>query len=193
MPEPHVIVFLKAPRLGTVKTRLAATIGDAAALEAYLAMTETVLRKLTQSTNVQLRFTPDDAEPEIRPWLQNGWQAVPQGEGDLGERMQRAFADADGPVLIIGTDCPSMQANDLTEAADALQDFDIVLGPALDGGYWLIGLNAPCPALFDGIIWSTDQVLNQTLARVKAAGLTCQLLREQADVDTEEDWKNWSG
>jgi rSAM/selenodomain-associated transferase 1 len=193
MPEPHVIVFLKAPRLGTVKTRLAATIGEDAALAAYRLMAETVLNTLAGWPSVELRITPDDAEPELRQWIQSDWQCAPQGSGDLGNRMHRAFSEANRPAIIIGTDCPTFQIEDLIKAADALSWHDVVLGPATDGGYWLIGLTEPHPFLFENVPWSTESVLAETLARAKAAALTCHLLREQSDVDTEEDWKKWSG
>ena len=141
MPKPHVIVFLKAPRLGAVKTRLAATIGEDAALAAYRLMAETVLNTLTGWPSVELRITPDDAEPELRQWIQSDWQYAPQGSGDLGNRMHRAFSEANRPAIIIGTDCPTFQIEDLIKAADALSRHDVVLGPATDGGYWLIGDN----------------------------------------------------
>ena len=191
MPAPRVIVFVKAPRPGFVKTRLAAAIGDQAACDAYRQLTETVLAKLTPLPHVELRFAPDDTENEIAPWLRNDWTARPQGEGDLGQRMHRAFTDANGPAIIIGSDCPHLELSDLEAAADTLKEYDLVLGPATDGGYWLIGLNSPCPALFEKIKWSTGEVLQTTLTKAKGNGLSIHLLRELADVDTVEDWSEW--
>src|SRR5262245_62441377 len=93
---------------------------------------------------VELRFTPADAEAEIRPWLRPGWRAVPQCDGDLGVRMMNAFADAfragANRVVIIGSDCPYLDAGDVRIAWTQLRACDLVLGPAEDGGYWLIGL-----------------------------------------------------
>jgi rSAM/selenodomain-associated transferase 1 len=191
MPEPHVIIFVKAPRPGFVKTRLAAAIGDEAACDAYRQLAETVVANLAPLPHTELRFTPDGAETEIVPWLSDGWTARPQGEGDLGERMHRAFTEANGPAIIIGSDCPEVNPNDLRAATEALQTHDAVIGPATDGGYWLIGLNTPCPALFEGVEWSTKNVLQTTLAKADEAGLSVQLLRELADVDTGEDWGSW--
>ena len=191
MPAPRVIIFVKAPRPGFVKTRLAAAIGDQAACDAYRQLTETVLAKLTPLPHVELRFAPDDTENEIAPWLRNDWTARPQGEGDLGQRMHRAFTDANGPAIIIGSDCPHLELSDLEAAADTLKEYDLVLGPATDGGYWLIGLNSPCPALFEKIKWSMGEVLQTTLAKAKGNGLSIHLLRELADVDTVEDWSEW--
>ena len=189
MPEPRIIIFVKAPRAGFVKTRLAGAIGNEAACNAYRQLAETVLAKLAPLPHAELRFTPDDAENEITPWLSVGWTARPQGEGDLGERMHRAFTEANGPAIIIGSDCPQVKLSDFRIAAKALKTHDAVIGPATDGGYWLIGLNAPCPALFKGIEWSTGGVLQSTLAKADEAGLSVQLLRELADVDTGADWE----
>ena len=191
MPAPIIIIFVKAPRPGFVKTRLAAAIGNEAACDAYRQLTETVLAKLTPLPHVELRFTPDDAEDEIKPWLRKNWTAQPQGEGDLGQRMHRAFAEANGSAIIIGSDCPYLELCDLEDTAEALQTQSAVLGPAVDGGFWLIGLNAPCPALFEGIEWSTDVVLKTTLAKAKVQGLSVCQLRELSDVDTVEDWSGW--
>jgi rSAM/selenodomain-associated transferase 1 len=191
MPEPRIIIFVKAPRPGFVKTRLAAAIGNEAACNAYRQLAETVVAHLAPLPHAELRFTPDDADSEIAPWLSDGWTAHPQGEGDLGERMHRAFTEANGTAIIIGSDCPEVNPNDLRAATEALQSHDAVIGPATDGGYWLIGLNAPCPSLFTAMEWSAETVLQTTLQKINEAGLTVELLREMADVDTGEDWKRW--
>ena len=191
MPAPRVIIFVKAPRPGFVKTRLAAAIGDEAACDAYRQLAETILAKLTPLPHVELRFTPDDAEEEMKSWLRKDWAARPQGEGDLGQRMLRAFAEANGSAIIIGSDCPCLELSDLEAAAEALQTHDAVLGPAVDGGYWLIGLNLPCPALFEGIEWSTDVVLKTTMSKAELQGLSVCQLRVLSDVDTVEDWSGW--
>ena len=148
MPEPRIIVFVKAPRPGFVKTRLASTIGGEVACGAYRRLAETVLTRLSPLPRVEIRFTPDDAEDEINNWLRKGWVATPQGGGDLGERMHRAFMEAGGPAIIIGSDCPYLELNDIELATKELQAHDMVLGPAADGGYWLIGLAAPPPCPF---------------------------------------------
>ena len=191
MPEPRIIIFVKAPRPGFVKTRLAATIGNEAACAAYCQLTENVLTHLAPLPHLEIHFTPDDAENEITQWLRGDWTTRPQGDGDLGERMHRAFTEANNPAIIIGSDCPGVEIRDLQAAAKTLQTHDAVIGPATDGGYWLIGLNAPCPALFEGIEWSTGGVLQSTLAKADEAGLSVQLLRELGDVDTGADWERF--
>jgi len=191
MPEPRIIIFVKAPRPGFVKTRLAATIGNEAACAAYCQLTENVLAHLAPLPHLEIRFAPDNAEKEITQWLRDDWTSRPQGNGELGERMHRAFTEANGPAIIIGSDCPQVKLNDFITAAKTLQTHDAVIGPATDGGYWLIGLNAPCVALFEGIEWSTGGVLQSTLAKADEAGLSVQLLRELGDVDTGADWERF--
>jgi len=188
MSDPRIIIFVKAPRPGFVKTRLADAIGPRNACDAYCKLVNTLLDSLADLPHVELRFTPDDAESEISQWLYEAWTAVPQGGGDLGERMQRAITEAQCPVILIGSDCPSIKLTDISDAREALDKHDVVLGPAVDGGYWLIGLQVACPALFNGIQWSTDNVLKETLDGSEKAGLSVHLLRELADVDTVEDW-----
>jgi uncharacterized protein len=193
MPNEKLIVFVKAPRIGAVKTRLARSIGAVAACDAYRVLVETLLRRIDRLENVELRFTPDDAANEINPWLKQPWRVSPQGAGELGERLHRAFesAFADGArrVVVIGSDCPQVTATDIEAAWAALATNDLVVGPASDGGYWLIGLRQPKPVLFQNISWSTATVIQETLGRAKAARLSVKLLRQLADVDTEQDWR----
>jgi uncharacterized protein len=195
MADERVIVFLKAPRAGEVKTRLAKTLGPDAACAAYRQLAERLWKELAHLPGGELRFSPDDAASEIQSWLGRSWPARPQGDGDLGQRMQAAFADAfaDGAtrVVIVGADCPQVTAADVRQAWNELKSHDVVLGPAMDGGYWLIGLARPQAALFQGITWSSDKVLGQTLQRARTAGLRIQLLRILSDVDTERDWKGF--
>ncbi len=194
----RVIVFLKAPRPGAVKTRLAAELDDEAAAAIYqvlVARTLDAVRKVETSFSVELRLTPDDAVEEIAAWIRPGWKVRPQGAGDLGQRMERAVREAvqDGgsPVIVIGTDTPDLDAADLRSAVDHLGTHDVVLGPCTDGGYWLVGLRAPSPELFAEIPWSTPQVLALTRSRAEAAGLKLALLRKLMDIDTLEDWRTW--
>ena len=193
MSAEQLIVFVKAPRPGAVKTRLAKSIGAAAACEAYRTLAETLFFQLSKLSNAELRFAQDDAGDEIKPWLRNNWGMRPQGQGSLGRRLQRAFAQAFSHgahrVVIIGSDCPAVRLRDIEEAWSALKLNDVVIGPARDGGYWLIGLRQPQPTLFDGIAWSTERVLGETLQRAEHAGLRVKLLQELSDVDSENEWR----
>ena len=193
MPEPLIIVFLKAPRPGAVKTRLAQSIGPEAACQAYIEMCRSVLETLRDFNRVQIRFTPDDAHQEIQQLLQPGWNIAPQGNGNLGDRMERAFQETVGPAILIGTDCPAIEASDVDKALSALDSHPIVIGPARDGGYWLIGMREYNANLFRGINWSTQTVFEETMARAEQSNLSVYSLRELSDIDTEADWKEWSG
>ncbi len=188
MTDPRLIVFVKAPRPGFVKTRIAATLGADAACRIYSGLVATLLATLAPLPKVELRFTPDEALDEIQPWLRPGWSASPQGPGDLGNRMHRAFVDAGGSAILIGSDCPYIQQAHLSQAAEHLATHDVVLGPAEDGGYWLIGLNRPCPALFEGIDWGSSTVLAATLKEAALQDYRVQLLPTLRDVDTLEDY-----
>jgi uncharacterized protein len=193
VPSEQLIIFVKAPRRGTVKTRLAASIGAAPALAVYRRLVAVLREELKRLPNVELRYSPDDAASEIAAWLQPDWRSTPQGAGDLGQRMNAAFAEhfAAGAerVVIVGSDCPDVSAADIRTAWAALRSNDVMLGPATDGGYWLIGLRAPQPELFAHMPWSRSTVLKQTLERARELGLSVGLLRELSDVDTVEDWE----
>jgi rSAM/selenodomain-associated transferase 1 len=192
---PRVIVFLRAPELGRVKSRLAATVGPIQALAIYRELLDITLTTLRTHPKVELRVTPDTAATGWEPLLQPEWRRTPQGAGDLGERLQRAvqeaFAREPTPVVLFGCDCPELTEDDLIEAGRLLATRDVVFGPATDGGYWLIGLKRPVPALFRGISWGTSRVLDQSLDIAQRLGLKWDLLRGLADIDTEADWRAW--
>src|SRR6266568_1446118 len=193
MSEGKLIVFVKAPRPGAVKTRLAKAIGAPAAQSAYRQLVETLLNHLQGLGGVEVCFSPDDAAGEVQHWVKEGWNSSPQGDGDLGQRLQsafqRAFHAGAKRVAIIGSDCPAIGVEDIREAWSGLAIHDVVLGPATDGGYWLIGLRQLEPGLFRGVPWSTKEVFAETIRRVEHAGLSVRLLRELADVDTDRDWR----
>ncbi len=191
----RLVVFLKAPRAGAVKTRLGEALGPDASCAAYRQVVEALLANLAPLPKVELCFAPLEAAAEIEPWLQPGWTSCPQVGGDLGERLHSAFAEhfeSDAQhVVIIGADCPDVTATDIEDAWFALDGHDVVLGPALDGGYWLIGLRTPQPALFSAMPWSTDRVFGETMHRARENDLRVALLRELSDVDTVADWERW--
>jgi uncharacterized protein len=176
----------KYPRPGSVKTRLAAQIGAAAACRLYAAFVGDLCERLT-GTGLPVCWAvwpPDAPFAALVP----GQRCFAQVGRDLGERLEgalRACLDATSlPAIAIGVDAPHLEPARLTEAADALAaGADLVLGPAMDGGYYLIGLRAPCPALFRGIAWSSPGVLDATLVRARAAGLRVHLLAPTFDVD----------
>ncbi|HUS35995.1 MAG TPA: TIGR04282 family arsenosugar biosynthesis glycosyltransferase [Verrucomicrobiae bacterium] len=195
MPRDLLIIFVKAPRPGHVKTRIAEVIGPQPAAEAYLALVGILIGNLRTLPNVEVRYTPDDAYLEIPQWVQPTWKTAPQGNGDLGERLVNAFRDGfkNGVerVVIIGSDAPEISRDDIEAAWSALGDHDVVIGPAEDGGYWLIGLKSEAARLFEGITWSSSSVFEQTLDRARAAGLKVHLLRKLSDIDTIQDLRRF--
>ena len=156
-------------------------------------MVAVLLNQLQGLDAVEFCFTPLDAADEIRPWLREGWTIRPQVEGDLGRRLRSAFehsfASGARRVVVIGSDCPAIHADDIRKAWQGLQTHDVVLGPATDGGYWLIGLRQAQPDLFHAIPWSTRHVLSETLNLIRQRGLSIQILRELSDLDSEADWR----
>ncbi len=187
-----LLVFAKAPRPGTVKTRLARTIGDKRATELYRRMARLIVAAVRSApVRMVVCYDPPDGEAEVRSWLGPApHQYWPQGTGDLGTRMSRmvarALSDADR-VVIIGTDAPAVGADTITRAFAALDSADVVIGPARDGGYYLLGLQGPHPDLFAGIRWSTGSVLAETTKRTERLGLSVTWLEVEGDVDTADD------
>ncbi|MBV9774906.1 MAG: TIGR04282 family arsenosugar biosynthesis glycosyltransferase [Gemmatimonadetes bacterium] len=194
-------MFVRAPEAGRVKTRLAAEVGAEAALRVYVRLAEHALAEARAAgAAVRVHFTPAGAEAAVRGWLGGPADYLPQAEGDLGERLERAFAEAFAAgfrrVVVIGSDLPELSAEVLRRAAVLLDGYAAVLGPARDGGYYLLGLRAPLPEVFRGIPWSTDAVLARTLDRLRAAGIEPALLETLGDVDEAADlppgWREWA-
>jgi len=188
---PTLIVMLKAPRKGTVKTRLAADIGHAQATRIYRLLVERQMAAIPAHWPVEVHFAPADAEEEMRDWLGPRPKLHPQTDGDLGQRLTFAVGSAFGRsasgVIVIGGDCPELDMHALHSAAGALGAHEVVLGPASDGGYYLIGLTRARPELFADIPWSTNCVFAKTLQRADELGLIPLLLSLRDDVDTVED------
>lgn len=189
-----MILFAREPLPGRVKTRLAAAIGDQAAVELYRAMLRDMLetsRKLTDVESVVFW----DCEEQSLPLLAEIYRCSSRRQisGDLGQRMQAAFVEmfADGfeSCCIIGSDTPDLPHEYIQDAYQLLeeQQADAVFGPSADGGYYLLGLKRLFPQLFCGIDWSTSHVLRQSLAAAGSAGATAGLLPEWYDIDTPED------
>lgn len=180
------IVFARAPRLGTVKRRLAHDIGARAALRFHRRTLFRLLRALAADRRFDtvLALTPDSA----RLWLPARVGRIAQGHGDLGRRMDRAFRRFPRRrVAIIGSDIPAAGAADLAAAFRALGRAQAVFGPAMDGGYWLVGMGPRRPAHpFAAVRWSTAHALADTRANFRGRRVT--LLRPISDVDSAADW-----
>jgi rSAM/selenodomain-associated transferase 1 len=192
MKKEVVLIFQKNEVLGKVKTRLAAGVGEEQALEIYqqlLAKTYLALRDVSVSiTSYFSEFIPENP-------IHSAENKLVQVGQDLGERMKNAFAEnfesGMEKVVLIGTDCPSLEGIHLAQAFEALDQSDLVIGPAQDGGYYLIGMKRRADFLFEGITWSTELVLSQTLALAAEQGLQTSLLPVLEDIDTLEDWDRY--
>jgi len=175
-----------------VKTRLAASIGREQALSVYKRLSEQQLERLPGNFRLEIHYSPADAEAEMRAWLNTSAAFLPQQEGDLGARLtgaiRQAFKQGASRVYCIGGDCPALDQTHLHGADEALNaGNDVVFGPTLDGGYYLIGLKAPWPQLFESIPWSSDNTLKVSLDRAKQLGLKVHLLEPLYDVDKPAD------
>ena len=188
----ELLIFAKAPRLGSVKTRLAQELGSEQALLAYCRLLAVVADQVQEIQHATVYFSPADSEDELRPFFPAHWNFRAQNGADLGERLQNAlaasFASGSKRVAVIGADCPYLDSGDIAQAWEALDHNDVVLGPANDGGYWLIAMSKLHHDLFVDIDWGTGSVLAETLARTQQANLKVHLLRTLGDVDTERDW-----
>ncbi len=195
----RLIVFTRHPVPGRVKTRLIPALGPAGAAALQQAMTRHTLEVASvlegDGVTVEVRFDGGGREA-VRRWLGDRFPLAEQGDGDLGERMRRAFDDAfaagTGRALLIGTDCPDLDAPLLRAARAALDRHDLVLGPARDGGYYLIGLRQPAPDLFRDVPWGTDTVLARTEGIARGLGLAVARLPVLDDVDRPEDLPVWT-
>jgi hypothetical protein len=191
--ERALIIFVKAPLPGKVKTRLARELGDEAACRLYRNMARDIAEKLGRDDSWEtiIAFSPPEEEGLVRDWLGPGFSYHPQKGDDLGERMFRAIADAlesgYGRVVLVGSDIPEITAEIILRAFESLEGVDIVLGPARDGGYYLVGMKRPYRDIFTGIPWSTPEVMAATCGRIREAGLTTAFIEPLSDVDDPED------
>jgi rSAM/selenodomain-associated transferase 2/rSAM/selenodomain-associated transferase 1 len=196
--ERTLLVFAKAPLVGWVKTRLAADIGEIPAERLYRAMGRQIVDGLRGGEyRLRMCFDPPEAHDVVKEWVgEEGIELLPQGPGDLGQRMEAAFREAfrdTEAVVVVGTDAPDVDRSVVEEAFARLGAADLVLGPATDGGYYLLGLNSEAPQLFRGVPWSTAGVMAATLQRARASGLTVAFLPLLSDVDTLEDLRRLDG
>lgn len=187
MPRPTVILFARAPRLGTVKSRLARGIGQRAALRFYTTTLAAIARPVARDRRWRtlLATTPRGARAQWSRFVPRTTAREPQRPGDLGARMLGAMRRHRFAILA-GSDIPELRTADIAAACRALGRADAVFGPADDGGYWLVGMGPRRPARpFAGVRWSSEHALADTLANFR--GRRVVLLRRLHDVDTVED------
>ena len=203
-PLNHLGLFAKFWQPGTVKTRLAVKVGNEAACELYRCFVFHLLDRLSHFGDSRtVVFSPAGERPSFESEIPPTWQLTPQSEGDLGDRMKSFFhqrfhdletslpgVDAPQKIVVIGADCPQLDAGRIQAAFDALDKTDVVLGPSTDGGYYLIGMKNQVAEVFDGVQWSTSSVLDQTIEQLNQNEVAFELLEPLTDVDELEDLRH---
>jgi hypothetical protein len=195
MISEQLIIFTRYPAPGKAKTRLIPVLGKEGAANLHRLMTQrTIARALSlqnsRQLSVEIHYT-GSSQQLMEDWLGTEIIYHQQSEGDLGARMlaafQKSFNGGIEKVALIGTDCPQLKQQLLAKAFDELSDKDLVLGPAKDGGYYLIGLRCLIPELFDGIHWGSSEVFASTLAIAQNLGLNIGVLPTLVDIDRPDD------
>lgn len=191
MANPRLILFTRYPVAGEAKTRLIPAIGAEGAAEVHRRLTEQTALTLRQSPcPVEIAYTGGTAE-QFAAWLGDDLTYRAQAEGDLSDKLLAMIEPC--PCLFFGADTPGLAVRHVEAAVAALASHDCVVGPAEDGGYYLIGLGRPMPFLFEAMAWSTDAVFPETVSRLEARGLPYAVLETLADVDRPEDLTAWPG
>ncbi len=191
----QLTIFTRYPEPGPTKTRLISALGEQGAAELQKELTEQTVQKIDQLVKTStvepvICFEGGDLAG-MQNWLGHERLYKPQGHGNLGEKLKKAFGDAFSAgaqrVVTIGCDCPDLNKEHIGRAFDALYLKDLVLGPATDGGYYLIGMQRPLDGLFEDIPWGTDKVFETTVSLAQQLGLSIEILQELRDVDRPED------
>lgn len=195
MRDKALVVMMRAPEPGSVKTRLVPPLTHEGAATLYEAFLSDIFNRLGRIgwADIHVVYTPETARQRAAMIVPPSMECFPQAGSDLGERMYNAFENLLGRgykrVVMIGSDSPDMPIGRIKEAFSALKGgTDVVFGPALDGGYYLIGLKRPTRLPFEGVAWSTATVLSDTLEKIKGA-LSFKLIKPWHDIDTVEDLK----
>ncbi|WP_022665464.1 TIGR04282 family arsenosugar biosynthesis glycosyltransferase [Desulfospira joergensenii] len=198
--QNQIILFLRAPEKGKVKTRLARDLGETRALELYKKFAGSVLTAARSSgARTDIAFCPSDKLSLMESWLGKEHSFFPQAGKDLGERMAHALAHAfetgAQKAVLAGSDIPEIRSDHFVRAFNFLDRHGMVIGPSVDGGYWLIGFRRESftPRIFQGIEWSTDRVFPATLTLAAESGLSLGCLPLLRDVDTAEDLEKLGG
>jgi len=191
-----LLFFVKYPEKGKVKSRLAAVIGDDSAVSVYKNLVAQMLSTVKEgSFPLYICFFPKNAQKPIKNWLGREYRYIPQHGKDLGERMRNGFINGFAMgykrVVLIGSDIPDLPMKYIEEGFKSLKEMDAVIGPAYDGGYYLIGFNQSTfsPQVFEGMAWGTENVFDETMKKLKRFRRAVHTLPYQRDIDTAEDLK----
>jgi len=189
-----LLFFVKNPERGKVKSRLAAVIGNDSAVSVYKNIVDRMLSTLKEGTfPLYICFSPKNAQKPVKNWLGREYRYIPQNGKDLGERMRNGFTEAFEmgfkKVVLIGSDIPDLALEFIEEAFITLNKSDAVIGPAFDGGYYLIGFKDKTfsPQVFEGIAWGTQNVFDETVKKLKRFRRAVHTLPYQRDIDTAKD------
>ena len=189
MSAPRAVLFTRYPMPGAAKTRLIPAIGAARAAEVHQQLTQrTVERLRAAGVAIEIHFT-GAPEADFVTWLGRDLSFVAQPEGDLTARLLAALDPA--PVIFFGADTPDLEVHHIEAAVTALQSNEVVIGPAEDGGYYLIGVAKPHAFLFTDMPWSSDAVFPETCARLAARNIAPVILETLSDCDRPEDLPRW--
>jgi uncharacterized protein len=192
IPQVRLVLFTRYPVSGAAKTRLISALGGDGAAAVHKTLTErtvATLRQVGQDEHAIEIYYTGATEEAFAGWLGDDLHYVLQAEGDLSDRLLAALDPA--PVIFFGSDTPDLSAAHIDAAIMALESCDVAIGPADDGGYYLIALAGPYAQLFDDIRWSSEHTLADTLARARDSGLTAELLETLHDCDRPEDLARW--
>ncbi len=187
-----LIIFVRSPKLGKVKTRLAKEVGDEEALSIYIRLLTHTREVAEQVEATRHLFYSDEIIKD--DWSTEHFDKSLQAKGDLGDKMQHAIKTAlstSNKAVIIGSDCAQLKSSIVEAAYDALDQNDVVLGPTYDGGYYLLGVKEMHKELFEDMTWSVESVYEETVKRIKEKGLTYATLDRLSDIDYKEDWDKY--
>lgn len=180
---PRIALFARFPTPGAAKTRLIPALGAESAARVHRRLVERTIATIRESGVPFALWFTGASRGDFADWLGNDVELLEQGEGDLGERLARVPA----PAILLGADVPELSAQILRQAVEGLQSKGAVIGPALDGGYYLLGFSQPVPFLFNGMPWGSDAVFEETTARLAAHGFDALQLEPLGDCDRPED------
>jgi rSAM/selenodomain-associated transferase 1 len=185
-----LMIFTKNPEMGKCKTRLASTIGDEAALKVYEQLLDYTVDFALKVNGEKYVYYSQNIQFNDR-WNESIFNKKLQVEGNLGVKMATAFKEnfdsGFEKIVIIGSDCAEINEEDLENAFQALDDSEVVIGPAIDGGYYLLGMRSFIPSLFQDKSWSTPDLINETISTLKKQQISFSLLKEKSDIDYEKD------
>jgi hypothetical protein len=198
MNSKALIVFVKEPVKGKIKTRLAETLGDEFAFRFYKTCAEHTFNEIEKLNSPGIKvylFYDGENEKSVKDWAGEEFICKRQNGNDLGIRMKNSFFEIFNSgfhkAVIIGTDIPDLTSEIVEEAFNSLDKSEVVICPANDGGYYLLGMKKLYSFLFEDIVWSTEKVLSQSLDKLNRNGISKKILKTLNDIDTENDLKDW--